>query len=128
MSIIKTAPELANAITATYLIDIAVAVAFFLVMLVVSSLINYDYGKTDNSGRKRRLFFFVLGAMTLFVSLGLNWALFFRNIGIAAFANKYMSHLASAAFLATIAYFIVSFITVKLAKRGKLATIFPKKD
>ena len=116
MSIIKTAPELANAITATYLIDIAVAVAFFLVMLVVSSLINYDYGKTDNSGRKRRLFFFVLGAMTLFVSLGLNWALFFRNIGIAAFANK------------SIAYFIVSFITVKLAKRGKLATIFPKKD
>lgn len=128
MSNINTPSALANAITATYLIDIAIAVAFFLVMLLVSSLINYDYGKTDNSGRKRRLFFFIFGAMTLFVSLGLNWALFFRNIGAAVFANKYMMHLASAAFLATIAYFIVSFITVKLAKRGKLATIFPKKD
>lgn len=47
MSLIKTAPELANAISATYLIDLAVAVVFFLAMIVTAFIINYDYGKVD---------------------------------------------------------------------------------
>ena len=128
MSLIKTAPELANAISATYLIDLAVAVVFFLAMIVTAFIINYDYGKVDNSCKTSRAYFFVYGALTLLVSLALNWALFFRNIRIAAFSNKYLMHLALAAFAATAVYYLISFITVKLSKNRKLSSIFPKKD
>ena len=47
---IKTAPELSQAITSTYLINVVIAIVFVLIMVLAVNLIKYQTGKKDNSG------------------------------------------------------------------------------
>ena len=123
---IKTAPELSQAITSTYLINIVIAIVFVLIMVLAVNLIKYQTGKKDNSGSKRRVCFFIIMVVVLIACLVFNY---FRQISVAAFATKYTMHMVAAAIVSAVIYFGIGFMLVKMARIGtKLQSIFPKKD
>ena len=66
---IKTAPELSQAITSTYLINVVIAIVFVLIMVLAVNLIKYQTGKKDNSGSKRRVCFFIIMVVVLIACL-----------------------------------------------------------
>lgn len=126
---IKTAPELSQAITSTYLINIVIAIVFVLIMVLAVNLIKYQTGKKDNSGSKRRVCFFVIMVVSLIVCLVFNYFAFFKQISVAAFATKYTMYMVAAAIVSAVIYFGIGFMLVKMARIGtKLQSIFPKKD
>lgn len=125
---IKTAPDLANAILSTYLFDVALAVVFLALMILVANMIKWQSGKNDKSGTVRRVWFFVFCFMSFIVAFVLNWLMFSQRITVDAFANKYMTHMILGAFVAAVVYFLAGFAIVKMARVGtKLESIFPKK-
>lgn len=126
---IKSAPELSQAITSTYLYDALIAVVFVLIMILVANIIKYQPGKFEKSGSKRRVWFFVLMVITLFAAVIFNYFAWYKYISVDAFANKYTVHMIVASIVAMVAYFGIGFLIVKLARIGtKLQSIFPKKD
>ncbi|MBO5075388.1 MAG: hypothetical protein J6C35_08785 [Bacteroidales bacterium] len=129
MNQIKTAPALEQAIMNTYLYDVIFAIVLVLVMLLVVNLIQWQGGKTDNSGKTRRLWFFIFCALALVGSLVFDYLAFFRNIAVPAFTGKYMTAMAVASVLSSVVYFLVGFAIVKISRIGtKVQSIFPKKD
>lgn len=126
--VIKTAPALSSAITTTYLADIALAIVCVAIMLLIINLINWQPGKNDKSGQKRRVWFFIMCFVSFVGAIFLNWFMFKINIAVPAFVTKYMTHLFLGAFVSAAVYFIVGFLLVKLSRVGtKLESIFPKK-
>lgn len=127
-SVIKTAPALSSAITTTYLADIALAIVCVAIMLLIIHLINWQSGKNDKSGQKRRIWFFVMCFVSFVGAILLNWFMFKVRITVPAFVTKYMTHLFLGAFVSAAVYFIVGFLLVKLSRVGtKLESVFPKK-
>lgn len=92
MAPIKTAPALQQAILSTYIYDIIIAVAFVLVLVLVANLIKWNGGKNDSSGHTRRVWYFVLCAVTILVSVGFDWLFFMRSIKVPSFVGKYVMH------------------------------------
>lgn len=126
---IKTAPELSQAITSTYLYDIVIAIIFVLIMVVVANIIKWQPGKNEKSGITRRICFFILMATTLIACLIFDYFAWFRHISVPVFASKYTLSMVIASFVATIIYFGIGFLLIKIARIGtKLQSIFPKKD
>lgn len=127
-SVIKTAPGLSGAITTTYLANIALAIVCVAIMLLIANLINWQPGKNDKSGQKRRVWFFVMCFVSFVGALAFNWFMFKVRITVPAFVTKYMTHLFLGAFVSAIVYFIAGFLIIKLSRVGtKLESIFPKK-
>ena len=126
---IRTAPELSQAITSTYLYDIVIAVVMVLLMVLVANLIPWQSGKKDMSGRTRRVWFFVLMVVALLSCLAFDFFAWFKHIAVPAFASKYTLAMIIASIVATVFYFGLGFLLVKMARIGtKLQSIFPKKD
>ena len=126
---IKSAPELSQAITSTYLYDALIAVVFVLIMILVANIINFQRGKVDNSGKTRRAWLFVLMGITFVSALVFNYFAWFNFINVPAFANKYTTHMIVSPIVSMIEYFGAIFLIVKLSSRGpKLNSIFPNKD
>ena len=121
-------PELRSAMTASYLADAILALIFVLLLIIVANAIMYDRGRVDNSWKRRRIAFFAIGFATLLCSVALNYFLYFSKIIVPAFRTKYLTTLLLAAFVATLIYFVVSFVIIKISpKDSKLASIFPPK-
>ncbi len=127
--LIKSAPELSRAIASTYLYDIVIAFFFVLIMVIVANIIKWKPGKNEKSGTIRRVWFFILMAITLLVCLAFDYFAWFNQIAVPAFAAKYTLAMIIASLVATVFYFGLGFLLVKMARIGtKLQSIFPKKD
>ncbi len=126
---IKSAPELSQVITSTYLYDAAIALLFVLIMILVANMILWQPGKIDRSGNTRRLWFFILMVINFFTCLAFNYFAWYKFIAVPAFASKYSVAMIVAPAVATVFYFGLGFILVKASRIGtKLQSIFPKKD
>lgn len=126
---IKTAPELSQAITSTYLYDVVIAIIMVLFMVLIANLVQWQPGKNETSGSTRRVWFFVLMVVTLLSCLAFDFFAWFNYISVPAFASKYTLAMIIASIVATVFYFGLGFLLVKIARIGtKLQSIFPKKD
>ncbi len=126
---LRSAPEVSQAITSTYLFDIIIAVVFVLLMVLVANLVKWQPGKNDRSGSVRRIWFFVLMAVNLFACLSFDFLAWFNYINLPALVSKYTVAMIVASIVSTVFYFGLGFLLVKLARIGtKLQSIFPKKD
>lgn len=126
---IGTVQDLRAATTATYLMDIVLAIVCFVLLVIVANAILYERGRVDNSWKKRRLAFYIIGFICLIGSIAFNFSVYFTKIRVAAFQAKYLSAMLIAAFVGTILYFALSFAVIKFIshKDSKLASIFPRK-
>lgn len=127
-NVIKTPADLKAATTATYMFDLIVVVAMVIILILVANMIPHEPGKVDRSGKKRKVAFFVIAALTLFTCLGLDFSLYLSKIQIAAYENRYLTTMAIASVLATVVFLAAGFILVKVSRKdSKLASIFPPK-
>lgn len=127
-NVIKTPVDLKAATTATYLFDLILVVAMLVILILVANMIPHEPGSVDNSGKKRRLAFFVIAILTLAACLGLDYALYLSKIKVPAYVNRYMTTMAVASVAATVLYIIAGFAIIKLSpKDSKPASIFPRK-
>lgn len=128
-STIKTIAQLQEAITSTYIYGVVLSILFVLLLIIVANMIQWQPGKFDKSGGKRRSAFFVLLALSLITPLAVNYFLFYSNISVAQFRSSYMMHMGIAAIATAVLYFVISFVLIKMQKRdSKLASIFPKQN
>ncbi|MBR1688018.1 MAG: hypothetical protein IJ710_05715 [Prevotella sp.] len=122
---IDTAVKLHQAETATYMTDAVIGIVFIVLILIVANLIAWQPGAYDQSPRKRRLWFWILGVVTLFTSLGVNYFTWMRNISKPQFISEYTIHMIAAAVVAVVLYLVVTFGICKAQKKDtKLASIF----
>lgn len=122
---ITTAAQLHQAETATYMADLAIGVAFIVVILIVANIIAWQPGAHDGSPAKRRLWFWILGIVALFTSLGVNYYTWMRHITKAQFVSEYTIHMIAGAAAGALLYFVVTFVICKMQKKDtKLASIF----
>lgn len=128
--LIKSGPELSQAISSTYLFDIAIAIVLICIMLIVVNLISWKgVNSKDVSGAQRRVWFFVFMVVTLVGSLAFNYFAWMKHIAVPAFVSKYTVAMIVASFAAMAVYFGVAFLVVKIARIGsKTQSIFPKRD
>lgn len=127
--VIKTMADFKAATTATYLFDLIIAVFMVLVLVLVANLIAYEPGRVDNSGKKRRVAFFLIAVLTLAACIGLDYVLYLSKISVAAYVTKYLTTMAIASVVGTLVYCLLGFVLVKISKKGsKLESIFPKKN
>ena len=122
---ITTAAQLHQAETATYMTDAVIGIAFIIIILIVANSIKWQPGGNDPSPAKRRLWFYILGVASLFVSLGVNYFMWMRHISKAQFVSEYAIHMIAAAAIGTLLYGLVTFVICKTRKKDtKLASIF----
>ena len=122
---IDTAVKLHSAETATYMTDAIIGVVFIILILIVANLIAWQPGAHDQSPAKRRLWFWILGAATLVVNLGVNYTMWMRHISKAQFVSEYTTHMIVAALVGVVIYAVVTFGICKMQKKDtKLASIF----
>lgn len=122
---ITTAAQLHQAETATYMADAIIGVLFIFLILIVIQMIPWQPGSNDPSPRKRRLWFWILGAVTLVVNLGVNYYNWMRHITKAQFVSEYTIHMIIAAIVGVIIYLVITFAICKLQKaENKLASVF----
>ena len=120
-----TAAQLHQAETATYMTDAVIGIAFIIIILIVANSIKWQPGGNDPSPAKRRLWFYILGVASLFVSLGVNYFMWMRHISKAQFVSECAIHMIAAAAIGTLLYGLVTFVICKTRKKDtKLASIF----
>ncbi len=125
---IKTQPQLQEAILSTYLYDAIIAIVFILILIMIANAISWRGGKSDNSGKTRRGWFFAIMIATLFTTAIFNYLGFMSNISVEAFKMDYTLTLVLGSIMSTAIYFVVLFGIIKTRKtKTKLASIFPPK-
>lgn len=122
---ITTAAQLHQAEISTYLADAAIGIIFIVIILIVANAISWQPGGHDPSPAKRRKWFYILGVVSLFVSLLANYYFWMRHITKAQFVSEYIMHMVIAAVMCTAIYGIITFAICKMQKNDtKLASIF----
>lgn len=122
---IDTAVKLHQAETATYMADAVIGIVFIILILIVANLIAWKPGAYDSSPAKRRLWFWILGAATLVVNLGVNYWAWLRHISKPQFVSEYTIHMIVAAVVGVVIYLAITFGICKMQKKDtKLASIF----
>lgn len=124
---INTMAQVNDAITATYLTDAVIGVAFIVLIIIIANLIAWQPGANDNSPAKRRTWFWILGVCTLFISLGVNVFVWMSEINPAKhnLLSKYTTHMIIAAIVSLVIYGLITWIICKMQKKDtKLASMF----
>ena len=128
-NIIKTLPQLQDAIASTYIYSVIIGVVMVLLLVIIANMIPWESGACDNSGSKRRSVFWTLIVVALVVPSVLDFLMFFGKISVPQFKSSYMMHMGLAALLCAVVYGLISFIIIRMQKKNtKLASIVPKKD
>lgn len=123
---IKTQPQLQEAVLGTYLFDAVIAVALIILFIIIANLIPWQGGKNDSSGNTRRMWFWIMGAVTLFACMAFNYFCYMGNILVPTFKMDYVLHLVLGSIMAAVIYFIVLFLIIKLQKKQtKLWSVCP---
>lgn len=128
-SIIKTLPQLQDAIANTYIYSVIIGIVFVLILVIIANMIPWQSGPRDNSGSTRRSVFWILVVIAIISPLALNFFMHYQNISVPQFKSNYMMHMGLGALAAGTIYFVISFIIIRMQNKStKLASIFPKKD
>lgn len=126
---IKTPADLTAATVSTYVYAAIVAVVCVLLMIVIANAIPSETGARDNSGKTRRLWFFLIMVLALIAPLAIDYFIYLKPTRALNFINKYMMQMCISAVVSAALYFIIGFVICKMqSTKNKLASIFPKKD
>ena len=97
-TVIKTISQLKDAEVNAYIYSVIIAVVFILLLIIVANMISWKPGAKDNSGETRRTFFWLFLALSLIVSVVVNFFVFYQEIAVAHFKSEFMMHMGIAGF------------------------------
>ena len=126
---IKTPADLTAATVSSYVYAAIIAVVCVLLMIVIANAIPSETGARDNSGKARRIWFFLIMVIALIVPFIVDYFIYLRPTTAMNFINKYMMQMCISAVFSAVLYFVIGFAISKMqSTKNKLASIFPKKD
>lgn len=126
---IKTPADLTAATVSSYVYAAIIAVVCVLLMIVIANAIPSETGARDNSGKTRRIWFFLIMVIALIVPFIVDYFIYLRPTTAMNFINKYMMQMCISAVFSAVLYFVIGFAISKMqSTKNKLASIFPKKD
>ena len=126
---IKTPADLTAATVSSYVYAAIIAVVCVLLMIVIANAIPSETGARDNSGKTRRIWFFLIMVIALIAPFIVDYFIYLRPTTAMNFINKYMMQMCISAVFSAVLYFVIGFAISKMqSTKNKLASIFPKKD
>lgn len=126
---IKTPADLTAATVSSYVYAAIIAVVCVLLMIVIANAIPSETGARDNSGKTRRIWFFLIMVIALIAPFIVDYFIYLKPTTAMNFINKYMMQMCISAVFSAVLYFVIGFAISKMqSTKNKLASIFPKKD
>ena len=126
---IKTPADLTAATVSSYVYAAIIAVVCVLLMIVIANAIPSETGARDNSGKTRRIWFFLIMVVALIAPFIVDYFIYLKPTTAMNFINKYMMQMCISAVFSAVLYFVIGFAISKMqSTKNKLASIFPKKD
>ena len=126
---IKTPADLTAATVSSYVYAAIIAVVCVLLMIVIANAIPSETGARDNSGKTRRIWFFLIMVIALIAPFIVDYFIYLKPTTAINFINKYMMQMCISAVFSAVLYFVIGFAISKMqSTKNKLASIFPKKD
>ncbi len=122
---IRNIRELESLQSETYVLALATVFIFLGLSLLVAQSIAYEGGKNPQDASKRRMWFFVLGAIAFLLFFMYNYFYVKSTILNAALQAKFTDTNLMATLVVVISYFLLGFVLSKVLKNAKFGTIFP---
>jgi len=123
MNEISTIQQLNELMTTTYILSVVCAIIFIALAIAVSSMIPWQGGSQDRSFLKRRIWFIVLGCIVFVGFFCYNYFIVIPRIPNVAFKSNFMKCNGVSVGIIVGAYFIFSFIIMKVFPKSKFGSI-----
>jgi len=114
-------------ITQTYILSAVVAIVFILLAVVSANLIKFEGGTNPKDPGKRRVWFWLLAALSPIAFLGYNLLLVIPELCKGPASSKFSMHPFIATGIVLVLYILIGLVLSKTMKRGKVGNWFPSK-
>lgn len=122
MSPIENRQELGSLIQNTYFTALIFMAVAFAIALLIAKLIKWQ-GKPDNSYKKRRIWWIIIGIVVPFVFFLINATYVAGFIDRSSLSAKFGTHNIIATLVCLAGYFVVSIVTMLLFRSSKWGSI-----
>jgi len=114
-------------ITQTYILAVVAAIAFILLAVLSANLIKFQGGSNPKDPGKRRLWFWLLGALSPIAFLLYNLLVVVPELCKGPAASKFSMHPYIGTAILLVLYIIIGLVLSKTMKRAKVGNWFPSK-
>ncbi len=109
-----------TSVVSAYIIGIVVFIIMLLSAVVVANVIAYQPGTNPTDPRKRKTWFWILGALTPVLTFVLTYFIVYTGIRMRNVQDKYMTAMCISTALAFVLYVGSGFALSKIFGHGKL--------
>jgi amino acid transporter len=107
-----------------YIMAMAISIAFLLISVVVANLIKYEGGSNPKDKQKRRIWFWIIGALAVITTLLIGFLVILPNISVPTMQNKFTNALFIGTGIGAVLYILLGLIISKIFKNGKVGNWF----
>lgn len=111
-------------ITNTYILAFVFALIFIGFAFLVSNFIAFEGGKNPQDAKKRKIWFYILGASSTLLFFLWNYLYVTDLVRGAKGQSDFLVHNAVATIISLAAYMLIGFVLAKVFKHSKFGTIF----
>lgn len=109
-----------TSVVSAYIIGIVVFIVMLLIAVVVANVIAFQPGINPADPRKRKIWFWILGAMTPVLTFFLTYFIVYTGIKMQNEQEKYMTAMCISTALSFVLYVGFGLILSKIFNHGKL--------
>ena len=113
-----------TSVVSAYIIGIVVFIVMLLVAVVIANAIAYQPGTNPSDPKKRRIWFWILAALTPVFTFVLAFFIVYNGIKMSNVQEKYMAAMCISTAMSVILYVVSGFALSKIFKHGKLSSWF----
>lgn len=113
-----------TSVVSAYVIGIVVFIVMLLLAAIVANAIAYQPGTNPSDPRKRKIWFWIFGALTPVLTFALAYFIVYTGIKMQNVQEKYMTAMCISTALSFVLYVISGFTLSKVFNHGKLSSWF----
>lgn len=113
-----------TSVMSAYVIGVVVFIVMLLIAAIVANAIAYQPGTNPTDPGKRKMWFWILGALTPVFTFVLSYFIVYTGIKMATVQDKYMTAMCISTAVSFVLYVVSGFMLSKIFKHGKLSSWF----
>lgn len=107
-----------------YVIAAVVLLVMICLAALSATLIKYQRGANPKDKQKRKIFFWLFGALCPVIVFIAGYFTVYSNISIPTLKNSFLTHLSIGAIISLVVYIILGVILSKMFRNGKIGHWF----
>lgn len=107
-----------------YIMAAAISIGFLLISALIANLIKYEGGSNPKDKKKRKIWFWVMGVLSLIVTLVVGFFIILPGISVPTLQTKFTNALLIGTGAGFVLYIILGLIISKIFKHGKVGNWF----